>query len=421
MIGYFIQASEAILKRGHQHHEKITTLLSTLAKSSNAFGTASDSTIPRCLARSLHTAPMRHTHGFAALSPRTCLAMQPIRHATLTPLAAWTRFLHSSTRKSKAIGLAAEGSRLANDIPPLLLPGNAKSRLAPSQTVQKHVSIVSCALPTTAKKTPSARKKALGRQRPDSLEAFVADAKARGVDPNCNVYRGTRFEYVAQEALKTLGFDLLHKGGGGDKGIDLLGTWTLPNTAGSQQILPPPSPLHVIVQCKSHTRVLGPGFVRELEGAVASAPSKYRNKNTIVVLISSREMGNGVRDYMENSTRGIIFMQMPEQAHGTRGSFKQIFWNDRATQLGLEGYGITERHNWNPTLNIMEKDVAMTFMGLPVDDSPTASNVSNLSPFMKMKRTPKVLDAKTSPQGPLPASIKIRKRVGRPKKLTTGP
>ena len=58
---------------------------------------------------------------------------------------------------------------------------------------------------------------------------------------------GTAFEKLTALTLKPIGMNLVRVGGSGDKGIDLIGTWTLPNSLGFPSI-------PVMIQCKKESK-----------------------------------------------------------------------------------------------------------------------------------------------------------------------
>ena len=94
----------------------------------------------------------------------------------------------------------------------------------------------------------------------ESLATFLAYATRTGLDPTSTVYVGTRYEYRCQAALRALGFALTRCGGRADAGVDLYGTWTLPNQS---------QPLRVVVQCKalaSKVRQVHDSKVEEVDG-----------------------------------------------------------------------------------------------------------------------------------------------------------
>lgn len=73
------------------------------------------------------------------------------------------------------------------------------------------------------------------------------------------VARGRAFEAAARKRLALLGMDLAAVGSAGDRGVDLVGTWSV---AGRDAV-------PVVVQCKRLGRALAPRDVRELVGVVS--------------------------------------------------------------------------------------------------------------------------------------------------------
>ena len=81
--------------------------------------------------------------------------------------------------------------------------------------------------------------------------------------------RGKAFEVWTEGWLRRkLGMDLVHTGGAGDKGIDLLGWWRLPKSPQRQRPPLETANFRVIVQCKAESKKLGPRHLRELEGSM---------------------------------------------------------------------------------------------------------------------------------------------------------
>ncbi|CAG9936975.1 unnamed protein product [Clonostachys rosea f. rosea IK726] len=117
------------------------------------------------------------------------------------------------------------------------------------------------------------------------LPTFLAYAKRTGLDEKSTVFVGTHYEYTIAGTLSRYGFSLQRVGGASDCGVDLLGTWTPPKTRRVMKTL---------VQCKAGAQRAGPNLMRELEGA--------------------------------------------------EGVLKQMIWNHRAEEEGLEGFGVATRH-----------------------------------------------------------------------------
>ncbi|KAF2971106.1 hypothetical protein GQX73_g2464 [Xylaria multiplex] len=149
------------------------------------------------------------------------------------------------------------------------------------------------------------------------------------------VFIGTHYEYSIASALRPLGFDLRRVGGQSDKGIDLLGTWSVPST-------PKHLPLRVILQCKAYSTAkgakIGPQFVRELEGAYLGAPSGWRGSGVVGLLITQRPATKGVREALANSRQPLGYVSCSGD-----GALEQMLWNRRAEEEGLEGMGVTAR------------------------------------------------------------------------------
>ncbi|KXS09993.1 hypothetical protein M427DRAFT_193070 [Gonapodya prolifera JEL478] len=92
-------------------------------------------------------------------------------------------------------------------------------------------------------------------------------ARATSQQSDRSPYRiGKDFELAAMDFLRLrFGMNLLHRGGPGDEGVDMIGRWS---ACGKELV--------VIVQCKAFRKPLSPSNVRELEGALHGfSPSRF--------------------------------------------------------------------------------------------------------------------------------------------------
>lgn len=177
------------------------------------------------------------------------------------------------------------------------------------------------------------------------LASFLADAERSGVDPASTTYVGTHFEYTVASALSALGFDLRRVGGKSDRGIDLLGTWTVPSS--------PDSPLRVVLQCKV-SKATGPSLVRELEGTVLSAPVGWRGPGALGFLVADRAASKGIVEGILHSRVPIGFI-----ACDRAGRISQMLWNRQAEEQGLVGMGVGLRYSMSGE----ETGCVLTFNG----------------------------------------------------------
>lgn len=164
----------------------------------------------------------------------------------------------------------------------------------------------------------------------NSLSSFLSYAERTGLERKSTVFVGTHYEYTVALSLSRYGFALKRIGGQSDYGTDLLGTWTPPGTSQT---------LRVLVQCKAGTSRVGPNFIRELEGAFVGAPSGWRGSGVLGLLVSQRPATKGVRDSMGRSRWPMGYICCEGD-----GTVKQMVWNRRAEEEGLEGFGVTTRH-----------------------------------------------------------------------------
>jgi len=175
-----------------------------------------------------------------------------------------------------------------------------------------------------------------------------------GLNRNSTVYVGTRFEYIVADVLARYGFYLRRVGGMSDKGIDLLGTWTVsapsPSRSSSSSARPP---IKVLVQCKAGRRSPVPHLIRELEGSVASAPVGWRGSGVVGLLVTEKPATSGVRDALGRSKTPMGFISCTKE-----GRLTQFAWNRRAEEEGLEGLGIGVRYTEHE-----EQELVLTMNG----------------------------------------------------------
>ncbi|KAG5984791.1 hypothetical protein E4U55_003156 [Claviceps digitariae] len=183
------------------------------------------------------------------------------------------------------------------------------------------------------------------------LASFVSYAQRTGLDIKSTVYVGTHYEYTVAQSLSRYGFDLRRIGGSFDLGTDLLGTWTLPDSASS------PLSMRVLVQCKAGSQRIAPRHVRELEGAFVGAPTGWRGTGVLGVLVSEYSATKGVRDSLGRSQWPMVCMCCSRE-----GVVSQMLWNLRAQELGLESYGVSVRHGGLGDLVLMHKGKAISLL-----------------------------------------------------------
>lgn len=168
-----------------------------------------------------------------------------------------------------------------------------------------------------------------GSDEHHDLQSFLAFAERKKLNQETAVYKGTYYEYLVMETLKSFGFHLERTGKSNDKGIDLLGHWSLPGA---------PYEIKVIVQCKVSRGL--PSAVRELEGAYAGAPSGWTGDNVLALLSSSKPLTKGVLDGVQRSPSALGALHIDPE-----GLARQFIWNAIAGQKGLAGVGVTTKYS----------------------------------------------------------------------------
>lgn len=191
----------------------------------------------------------------------------------------------------------------------------------------------------------------------NDINSFLSYAERTALPSASTVYVGTHYEYTVLQSLRQFAFALHRIGGRDDAGIDLVGTWHLPEREGERA-------LRVLVQCKALKTKLGPNIVRELEGALRQAPVGWRTDQTVGILVSPREATKGVREALARSKFPLFWMMLEPN-----GTLKQALWNIRAEQLGLGALGVESRYGTAPETTqsrqarSMTKEVALTWDG----------------------------------------------------------
>jgi len=208
----------------------------------------------------------------------------------------------------------------------------------------------------------------------DSLPTFLKHAQQTSLCEKSSVYIGTHYEYLALSQLTPYGFELQRVGGAGDKGIDLLGKWQPPCLAPSRQKIENEKTkedekmeISVVVQCKAEKNVR-PAQVRELEGVVSSRNAARTDRDNELDgdgvgmmgwLVSQGEITAGVRDAVRCASVPLGFICLKEN-----GTVRQMLWNARATQMGLEGLGVGVKYGGDGSSKTAEQ-VVLTWKGKP--------------------------------------------------------
>lgn len=195
-------------------------------------------------------------------------------------------------------------------------------------------------------------------QQHNDLATFLSYAERTALPPTSTVYIGTHYEYTVLQSLRRYALALHRIGGRDDAGIDLVGTWHLPEREREHA-------LRVLVQCKALKTKLGPNLVRELEGALRQAPVGWRTGQRVGVLVSPREATKGVRDALARSSYPLFWMMVELD-----GTLKQALWNARVEELGLGPLGVETRYGTSAAeeSGSLTKEVALTWDGSDIPD-----------------------------------------------------
>lgn len=186
------------------------------------------------------------------------------------------------------------------------------------------------------------------------LDSFLAYAQRTGLKESSPVFKGTRFEYLVAMTLSRLGFELQRTGRSNDLGIDLVGTWDLPQREAQ-------GPMRVLVQCKASPPT--PAMVRELEGAYVGAPAGWRDNQVLAMLAVSHSATAGVRAAVQRSRCPMAAVNITRE-----GSVQQFIWNAVANQIGLDALGVTLQYSNSSdkqAAGSVASCVALTWQGQP--------------------------------------------------------
>ncbi|KAF4976398.1 hypothetical protein FZEAL_6927 [Fusarium zealandicum] len=162
------------------------------------------------------------------------------------------------------------------------------------------------------------------------LATFLSYVERTQLSKRTSVYQGTHYEYTVADTLSRYGFFLKRVGGASDRGTDLLGTWKLPSTSHTMQ---------VILQCKSGARAVGPMYVRELKGAIAVAPPGWRNGSVLGLMVGEKPATKGVLGEMHSAENALGYVCCSKE-----GEVRQLLWNLKAQDIGLQGVSVGVRY-----------------------------------------------------------------------------
>ncbi|MCI0721539.1 MAG: restriction endonuclease [Acidobacteria bacterium] len=114
---------------------------------------------------------------------------------------------------------------------------------------------------------------------PELAKRRVEEQRRTSVAPWWHCQDGRSLEHETGRLFKLLGYSVRETGGANDEGVDLVLA-----RAGE----------HVIVQCKAHTKPIGPSVVRELYGAL------HHHKANRAVLVSPFGFTEAAKSFAEN-------------------------------------------------------------------------------------------------------------------------
>ena len=278
-------------------------------------------------------------HFKAAISSRTARRAIPGQHVTRRPL--FTKQLRHLSSKSSArkygvsevpgSAIQASGSLPRDNAAEVETSLDTKLDHYPAWTNPIQSSLTATSPNAIHQLSPMLASYPAPSPNHHNLSTFLTHANRTGLNPASTTYRGTLYEYITQSALHRYGMSLLRVGGRNDGGVDMVGTWSLPNSTSSslrphdsssaslhtadETILDPnpaPSlssatapPIRVAIQCKrfapSSKSSLGPSLVRELEGAIRRRHSGLADAGGLMgILVSTRPATKGLREALRD-------------------------------------------------------------------------------------------------------------------------
>ncbi|RGP73755.1 hypothetical protein FLONG3_6246 [Fusarium longipes] len=158
------------------------------------------------------------------------------------------------------------------------------------------------------------------------LATFLTYVERTSLNKTSTVYRGTHYEYTVADTLSQYGFFLKRVGGQSDRGMDLLGIWTLPSTSQTSK---------VIIQCKAGARSTSPMYIRELKGAMAVAPPGWRGTDVLGLLVGEKPATKGVQKEINTADVALGYVCCTKE-----GQVMQLLWNLKAQEMGLDGVSV---------------------------------------------------------------------------------
>lgn len=135
--------------------------------------------------------------------------------------------------------------------------------------------------------------------------------------PMSNVEKGTKFEHLTIETLKTkLNIKSVRTGQCNDKGVDFLGYLKLT----------PKLNLDIVGQCKHEKRLLGPHRVREFEGSLLQYKNRIHHKNLLYlgILVSNLGFSKKAIEQFQSSSLNLMLCIIDSE----RGELTECCFNN---------------------------------------------------------------------------------------------
>jgi hypothetical protein len=141
--------------------------------------------------------------------------------------------------------------------------------------------------------------------------------------------------------------------------VDLRGEWTLPsNEVGSnplQNLL-----IKAIVQCKNEQAVVGPKYIRELEGTLLR-----EDKGTIGLLSASEGFTAAAHKQFDTSSLPMILLKVPDDVER---QLEMAIWLNLKTRQAWPGLVVSSIYEQRHDEDGLEKRVALFYRGRRCDD-----------------------------------------------------
>ena len=132
------------------------------------------------------------------------------------------------------------------------------------------------------------------------LSSFKPEEDKTQIEKITAVHKGYAYQDYCYNYLSSYGFNLRQVGQSGDEGIDLEGSWDLPDQN-----------IRTLIQCKNYKIPIQPLFIREFIGAL----SHEDPIRILGIFISPNGYSQGSYSLLEKSKLPLVFITLKERCH----------------------------------------------------------------------------------------------------------